>query len=104
MSWKIQYSNQARRDLQAIYEYIALKLIVPETANKQVSRITKAIRTLDNMPERFKVYEKEPWKSQNLRYFSIDKYLIFYLPNKETETVNIVRIIYGGRDLNNQLN
>ncbi len=104
MSWKIQYSNQARQDLQAIYAYIAFELIVPETAAKQVNRIIKAIRTLDNMPERFKVYEKEPWQSQNLRYFPIDKYLIFYLTNKETDTVNIVRIIYGGRDLNSQLN
>lgn len=56
-----------------------------------------------NMPERYKVYEKEPWKSQNLRYFPLDNYLVFYLPKKETGVINIVRIIYGCRDIKRQL-
>jgi toxin ParE1/3/4 len=103
MSWKIEYSNQARIDLQSIYEYIAYELMVPETAGGQINRIMKAIRTLDNMPEKFKVYEEEPWKSKNLRCFSVDKYIVFYLPKKENQTVNIVRIIYSGRDLKRQL-
>ncbi len=103
MNWNIQYSDQAKRDLQAIYEYIANELLVPETANNQIGRIMKAIKNLDHMPERFKVYEGEPWKSQNLRYFPVDKYIIFYLPKKVLKTVNIVRIIYAGRDLERQL-
>lgn len=103
MIWKIQYTEQAGRDLQAIYEYIAFELLVPETANRQIGRITKAIRKLDNMPEKFKIYEEEPWKSKNLRYFPVDNYIVFYLPKEETETVNIIRIIYGGRNLKRQL-
>ncbi len=63
----------------------------------------KAVRTPDHMPERYKVYEEEPWKSQNLRYFPVDNYLVFYLPRKETGVINIVRIIYGGRDIKRQL-
>ena len=56
-----------------------------------------------NMPEKYKIYEKEPWKSRNLRYFSVNNYTVFYLPKKETENVTIVRIIYSGRDLKRQL-
>lgn len=103
MSWKINYTRYAREDLKAIYEYLAFELLVPDTARRQSDRIMKAVRTLDNMPERYKVYEEEPWKSQNLRYFPVDNYLVFYLPKKETGVINIVRIIYGGRDIRRQL-
>ena len=103
MSWKINYTRYAREDLKAIYEYLAFELLVPDTASRQSDRIMKAVRTLDNMPERYKVYEEEPWKSQNLRYFPVDNYLVFYLLKKETGVINIVRIIYGGRDIRRQL-
>ena len=103
MRWKINYTRYAREDLKAIYEYLAFELLVPDTASRQSDRIMKAVRTLDNMPERYKVYEEEPWKSQNLRYFPVDNYLVFYLPKKETGIINIVRIIYGGRDIKRQL-
>lgn len=103
MSWKINYTRYAREDLKAIYEYLAFELLVPDTASRQSDRIMKTVRTLDNMPERYKVYEEEPWKSQNLRYFPVDNYLVFYLPKKETGVINIVRIIYGGRDIRRQL-
>ena len=103
MSWKINYTRYAREDLKAIYEYLAFELLVPDTASRQSDRIMKAVRTLDNMPERYKGYEEEPWKSQNLRYFPVDNYLVFYLPKKETGVINIVRIIYGGRDIRRQL-
>lgn len=74
MSWKINYTKHAREDLKTIYEYIAYELFVPDTAGRQVDRIMKAVRTLAHMPERHKVYEEEPWKSQNLRYFPVDNY------------------------------
>lgn len=89
--------------MKAIYEYLAFELFVLDTASRQSDRITKAVRTLDNMPERYKVYEEEPWKSQNLRYFPVDNYLVFYLPKKETGIINIVRIIYGGQGIKRQL-
>lgn len=63
----------------------------------------KVIRTLDSMFHRYKIYEEEPWKSQGLRYFPVDNYLVFYLPNKETGIINVVRIISNGRDLTYQL-
>jgi len=103
ISLTVQYSSQALEDLKSIYEYIAYELLAPATAEGQVSRIRSAIRTLDNMPEKHKVYENEPWRSQGLRYFPVDNYLVFYIFQKKTKAVSVVRIIYGARDLNNQL-
>ena len=61
------------------------------------------IEKLDNMPMKFKVYDFEPWRSQQLRCFSVESYIVFYLISEETQDVCITRIIYGRRDLNEQL-
>ena len=63
-----------------------------------------AVRKLDTMPRRYKLYEEEPWYCQELRYFSIDNYLVFYKVNDEIGKVYVVRIMYGGRDIRTQLN
>ena len=34
----------------------------------------------------------------------VDHYLVFYIPSRETQTVDIVRVMYGGRDVDMQLN
>lgn len=57
MSWKVVYSAQARQDLRNIYEYIAYELLVSETANGQTQRIMKEIRTLAEMPMRYRLYD-----------------------------------------------
>ena len=103
MSWNIVYTAKARRDLREIYEYIAYELLVPETAAGQVRRIMKEIRALDEMPMRFRLCGEEPWHSEGLRFFCVDNYLVFYLPDETKNTVSIVRIMYGGRDIRRQL-
>lgn len=94
---------QPRRDLRNIYEYIAYDLLVPETAAGQTQRIMKSIRSLDWMPMRFQLYDEESWHSAGLRFFPVDNYLVFYLPDETKNTVSIVRIMYGGRDVRRQL-
>ena len=103
MKWEVFYTEQAETDLRNVFEYIAFTLLVPETAKKQVQRIMKEIAALDNMPFRYKLYHKEPWKSRGLRTFSIDNYLVFYMPDEEKNTVSIIRIMYGGRDIEKHL-
>ncbi len=104
MNWKIKYSSKAQYDLDIIYEYIAIALLEPDVAKNLVKLIIKEIRSLSFMPERHRLYNEEPWKSRGLRFFSVKKYLIFYLPVEADKTVYIVRIMYSGRDISNQLN
>ncbi len=103
MSWKIKYSAQALDDLKTVYEYIAFELLVPDTAKNQVNRIMQSINSLVEMPMMYRIYEEKPWRSKGLRVFPVDNYIVLYLPKEELKTVNIVRIIYGGRDVRKQL-
>ena len=99
MKWRILYSARAKEDLQSIYEYIAYDLHEPD----QVRAIMDEIRDLDEMPMRYRKYEAEPWLSKGIRIFSDGKYIILYQPEESSHEVNIVRIMYDGRDISKQL-
>lgn len=103
MKWNVFYTEQAENDLRTIYEYIAYTLLVPNAAKKQTKSIIDEVTALETMPLRYPVYDKEPWKSKGLRYFPVNNYLVFYLPVEEKNTVVIVRIMYGGRNVEKQL-
>ncbi len=104
MNYEISMTPQAKTDLQDIYEYIAFDLQSSQTAAGQLDRLEESIATLDEMPERYRVYDKEPWRSRNLRILPVDNYLIFYIPNHEEKVVTIIRVMYSGRDIDKQLN
>ncbi len=42
-------------------------------------------------------------KFSGIHIFSIDSYVILYLPNKKAKRVIIVRILYGARDIQIEL-
>ena len=77
MSYNVYYTKQAENDLKTIYEYIAFKLSVPNTAKKIVNEIMNDISKLDTMPFIFPLYKKEPWKSKGLRVCSVGNYIVF---------------------------
>lgn len=103
MSYVIRMTPQAQNDLRGIFEYIAFALQSPQNATGQLDRLEGSIDSLEQMPERFRVYDKEPWRSRNLRIMPVDHYLVFYIPNREEETVTVIRVMYGGRDIDRQL-
>ena len=103
MIFEIEVSEQADRDLRNIYEYIALELQSPENAAGQLNRLEEGIMGLDQMPERFCGYEKEPWHSRGLRIMPVDNYCVFYIPDAEYAVITIIRVMYGGRDIDAQL-
>lgn len=103
MSYKIVYTEESEQDLVNVYRYIAMNLVVPEIAKKQTDRIMNAIRGLDKLPLRHKLYQKELWHSKGLRVLPVDSYLVFYIVIEKEKTVAIVRIMYGGRNIELQL-
>ena len=103
MNHDIFYTAKAWNDLEEIYEYIALQLQEPVIAQRMYNSIVSAIHSLDTFPLRYALFENEPWKSRGLRKLLVKKYLVFYTVDEVKKAVNIIRIIYGGRDLDKQL-
>ncbi len=87
------YLNQyERKDMQT-----------PENVSDQLDRLEACIMDLDHMPKRYRQYELEPWKSRGLRVVPVDNYLVLYIPDDDTQVVTIIRVMYGGRDVDTQL-
>lgn len=98
-SYKVSYAPEAVNDLKDIYAYIAYELLVPDTARNQVDRIRKEIRSLDFMPTRYALVDWEPWHSLGLHRLLVDNFIVFYLADDASRTVTVIRIVYGGRNL-----
>lgn len=103
-SYIVNYSRDALDDLREIYSYIADELLVPDVAVAQVGRIRKIVRSLDFMPARFALVGWEPWHSLEMHQLPVDNFIVYYLVDDKEKTVTIVRIFYGGRDVENIIN
>ena len=97
--WAVIILPDAEDDIEEIYNHIAAELFEPVIAANLITRIKRAIFRLEHMPERFRLYDKEPWRSKGLRLFSVGNYIIFYHIIPDTNTVYIDAVIYGARDL-----
>ena len=82
-------ASEAKRDLREICRYIAAGPQSEPNANGQLNRLEKNILKLDEMPERFRV-------------MSVDNSLGFYISNHQEKTVTVLRVMYGGQDIDAQ--
>ncbi len=101
MKYQVNYSNESRQDLRDIFTYVSEHLMAPGTAADLVNRIMDAVESMEEDPFRYPIYHLEPWKSKGIRFIPVGNYLIFYLPDENLMRVDIVRIMYGGRDTTN---
>lgn len=99
--YKVWYSLPAKTDLKAIYRYIAVDLKARSTAKGQIDRIRKEIKGLNLFPEKFPAVDWEPWSGKNVRKMPVDNFIVYYRVTHEAQGVEVVRIFYGGRDIEN---
>ncbi len=102
--FRVVYAPAALDDLRAVFSYIAYDLKAGQAATNQINRIRKQVQSLDNMPERYSMVEWEPWVSMGMRKLPVDNYVVYYLVDKEQYIVKIVRVFYGGRDVEGIVN
>jgi len=99
--YDVQITDEAEGDLRRIYTYFAFTRQEPRLARKIYNQIVDKLNTLEEMPFRYPVYQKEPWKSRDVRQIFAGSYCGFYFVRENV--VKVIRILYGGMDLNNAL-
>ena len=101
MAFKYQYrlSQKAADDLDGIVSYIASELSNPQAAADFLSRLEKVIDEIRSFPESGAPVNNEFLSNTKLRKKTVGSYLLYYLSVPETETVYIVRIVYGKRNM-----
>ena len=97
MKFNEELTEQADKDLRSIYLYISVDLNSPENAIKQIKRLWDAILSLDELPQRYRRYEDEPWHSRGIRVLPVDN------PFVKEKIVHIATVMYSGRNIDEHL-
>jgi len=97
--YRVQIAQSGKQDLLDVVRYDRFQFREPGTAQKIYKMIQKQISELDHLPERFPLWEDEPWHSRGLRRMLVCNYLAFYLVDHEHRCVQVTRIIYAERDI-----
>lgn len=99
--YAVKITDRGLADMNAIFEYIAVQLQVPETAYAQYDRIAAAIESLRSLPERCPLMDVEPERELGMRRLLVDNYSVIYVVRDETVTV--LRVLYSASDLVSRL-
>lgn len=102
-TYTVNITDTALADMEALYDYIAMRLQSPENAMGQYDRIAGAILSLDEYPDRFGLFESEPEHSMRIHKMIVDNYLVCYVIDEELQIVTITDVLYGASDIHSRL-
>lgn len=98
MNYFIDVAVSAQRDLADAFDYIDLTLKNPSAADKLVATAWKKFRSLDTFPQRFSLVNDPFLSALGIRLIPVQNYLAFYKVDSSTQTVHILRFLYGHSD------
>ena len=94
--YRLIYAEEAGRDLQAIFDYIAA-----DSRNRAVEYLGKmeqAILQLQEFPNIGHESRYPEMRTLGIKVLPFEDYLVFYTVNMKSQTVNIVRVLHGSVD------
>ena len=96
--YDVVVTHSADLDLGEIFEYVAIRLQVPETAAKLVDRLYGALEPLADMPYRYPLSRDAFLAKQGFRVIVVGNYLVFYVIDEAEKKVIVHRALYGKRN------
>lgn len=99
--YQVLMTEKAEKDMENLYNYIAVEGLAPEVAMAQYNRIADQIMALSEMPARIRVMDSEPEHTLKVRKLSVDEYyVLFQIKGKQ---VFILRVLYCRQDIEGKL-
>jgi addiction module RelE/StbE family toxin len=103
MIYKVITTKRAIADMVKIHLYIANELHAPQAADNLINDIEQQIIELKQMPKKYALVLDERLARQGIRKIPVNNHLVFYQVDELTQTVTVVRVLYGSRDWINSL-
>lgn len=94
MSYKIQITSAAERDLIRAADHIEFVLKNPKAADELIDEAEKQINSLSDFPEEFRLVDDSVLASWGIRFVIINGYLAFYTISEEENLVIVVRFLF----------
>lgn len=98
MNYHVHVTKMAERDLSRALDNIEFSLKNPQVADSLLNETESTLSSLTQMPERYTLPEDKLLTAWGIRFVQVKKYLAFYVTAKETQTVQIIRFLYGKSD------
>ena len=99
MATRTKLSELAADDLNEIMRYYCEELFIPQAAAGFHNNIQRQIELIDDNPLMYPLHHDEKLSAEGYRFVTIGRYLMFYIVSDDETSVDIIRIVYGGRDL-----
>ena len=93
--YKVTISVYAKRDLDAIYAYIAETLLEPGTALLLVDEIEKGILSLDTMPQRCPTRKIGAYANRGYRQLFVKNCTVIFRIDEKKKLVIIITVRYS---------
>lgn len=97
--YNVKLNKRAFRDIDSIFDYIALEKLSPENAKGQTDRIWKALKSLETFPQSHQERIVGRYAGKNYRQLLIDNHIAIFRIDESTKTVFIVTVQYQGRNI-----
>jgi len=97
MNFEIKFTENALEDIQEMKFYISYNLKNPEAAITTLERIMSSIEKLKTFPKIHRVRRKNSGKE--IRVVPVENFNILYFLDNENNAVNILRVLYGRRNI-----
>lgn len=95
--YQVIYSQLSIEDLFSIDDYISNILQNESAANNISQTLLTNIGSLSYLPYRYMVYKND------IRKMVVKRYSVFYTVDEPNNSVNIIRVLYNGMDIDNNL-
>ena len=89
-------TRSADRDLDEIYDYVALVRQSPVNAGRLIRRLRVAIHSLSDHPGHA-IIDEPPFSRHCIRRFTVANHVIYYLVDRRRHLLAILAVLYGGR-------
>ena len=93
--YRARISEHAKRDLDAIYVYIAETFLKPEMALSLVGEIEKGILSLDTMPHRCPIRKIGAYANLGYHQLFVKNYTIIFRIDEKKKRVIIITVRYS---------
>lgn len=103
MTYKIIYTQKALADLDAVANYIKLKLCNISASDRIVENFFGEGDSLVAFPTKYPLCNDELLRAWGIRFVPVKNYLLFYVVREDEGAVYVIRFLYAKRAWQNIL-
>jgi len=102
-TYEVRVTEFAEEALRGIGQYITYKLLNRDAAVNTLLAIREGIRQLSNNPQRIRLVEEEPWRTEGVRRQRVKNFYVYFWIDEDLLKVQVTHVVYVGRDQKRQM-